>query len=116
MSEERLVGPRDDDLVRVEVFGSRALAEVARGALAARGIPSTLIADDGGGVGGVTLSLDHQGAELRVPRGSWAEARQLLGLSSEPSVAPRRMGPWAVLLATTLILTASILIALSIAG
>lgn len=117
MGQERAQweGPLDG-FVRVEVFGSRAHAEVARGALEARGIPSTLLADDDGGVGGISLSLDHQAAELRVPENRWADAREALGLSSEPSAPPRAVPLWAYLTAAVVLLAVAIPIALSIVG
>lgn len=61
---------------------SRAAAEVARGALEAHGIDSVVVADDGGGVGGLSLTLDHQGAEVRVAPDDWEEAREVLDLPS----------------------------------
>jgi hypothetical protein len=66
--------------VRVDAFPSRALAEVACSALRARGIEAWVIADDAGGAGGMSLSLDHQGAEVQVPASRWAAAREILGL------------------------------------
>lgn len=113
--EPQLEGPLDG-FVRVDTFGSRGEAEVARSALEARDIPTTLLADDDGGVGGISLSLDHQGAELRVPQERWAEARDALGLDARPE-RPRTLPPWWVLVAAGAILIGiSSAIAASIVG
>ncbi len=116
MSEQpQWEGPLEG-FVRVEVFDSRGQAEVARSALEARAIPSTLLADDDGGIGGISLSLDHQGAELRVPHSRWVEAREALGLPSEPIAAPRAFPVWAMLSAATLLVAIAVGIAVSIVG
>ncbi len=66
--------------VRVDALPSRALAEVARSALQARGIAAWVVADDAGGAGGLALSLDHGGAEVQVLASQWQAAREILGL------------------------------------
>ncbi len=100
--ESGLEGPLEG-FVRVDVFRSRGEAEVARAALSARDIPATLLADDDGGVGGISLSLDHQSAELRVPQERWEEARLVLGLDVRPEVA-RSPPPWWIIAAVGLVL------------
>lgn len=113
--EPALEGPLEG-FVRVDVFRSRGEAEVARSALAARDIPATLLADDDGGVGGISLSLDHQSAELRVPKDRWEEARLALGLDVRPDVA-RSAPPWWVVTAVGLVLVGfAATIAASIVG
>jgi hypothetical protein len=113
--EPALEGPLDG-FVRVDVFRSRGEAEVARSALAARDIPATLLADDDGGVGGISLSLDHQAAELRVPQDRWEEARLALGLDVRPEPI-RSRPPWWVVAAVGLVLVGfAAAIAVSIVG
>lgn len=113
--EPGLEGPLEG-FVRVDVFRSRGEAEVARSALVARDIPATLLADDDGGVGGISLSLDHQSAELRVPKERWAEARRTLGLDVRPE-ATRSSPPWWVIAAVGLVLVGfGAAIAVSIVG
>lgn len=65
---------------RVDAFSSRALAEVACSALRSRGMNAWVVADDAGGAGGLSLSLDHGGAEVRVPTDQWRTAREILDL------------------------------------
>lgn len=115
MEQAQWEGPLDG-FIRVEVFDSRAQAEVARSALEARDIASTLLADDDGGVGGISLSLDHQGAELRVAPDQWAAARAALGLSTEPAPAARPLPRWVLVAAAVLILAVATSIAASIVG
>lgn len=67
-----------EDHVRVAVFGTRLEAEVARTALTARGIPAWVVSDDGGGAGGLALSIEHGGVEVQVRAADLAAAAALL--------------------------------------
>lgn len=107
------MGPGDDQWVQAATFATRSEAEVARTALEATAIPARIHADDAGYAGGVPLSL--RGVELRVPRESWQEAREALGL---PLHVERRarISPWTVWAVVVVILLVSLAVALDVAG
>jgi len=107
------MGPGDGEWVQAASFATRSEAEVARTALEAIDIPVRIHADDAGYAGGVPLSL--RGVELRVPRESWQDAREALGL---PLHVERRarISPWAVWGVVVVVLLVSLVVALDVAG
>jgi hypothetical protein len=100
--------------VRAGTFSNRIEAETASSALAARGIETRLVGDDGGGAG-FPLSLEHQGMEVHLAASDLGPARQLLDLDEQASDAAAMSWPVIALIGATIVAVA-VVVALSAIG
>lgn len=71
-----------EDLVIVESYQSRLLAEIAKGKLASRGIASIIFADDLGGMRPGQSSNGICYVMLKVAKNNYQKAQKILGIKS----------------------------------